>query len=349
MKFRVVVMVILIALFTAVLPAVQAADGNPNYVLDCQGFESVGGSLALNRDNTGAFSEAFVVSAIDGAGNTIYEADYDVFFVGTSVTVEAGAGDSWTQSPRYNPLILQVVSPAGNGQEEQVIAEVIGSCSQLPRFAAIDFFAALRANAIRQLTGEAFVIQPADGETSDPVPLNAIPPRPVNPAGLPQVLSGHAVVNTDNLFLRSGDGPRYEVLGIVDGGTELVVLGRNEDRSWWYVQVGGLRGWVRSEFLALRGDLTGVPEVPVTGNLTQPSLYVGFTGNPVYIVPLPGTPTLCAIPGNVSYALVGRTSSSSWYEIEVSCEGELATTAWIPAELGIVRNPAGLRVPVTYP
>lgn len=349
MKLRYTLVAVLLVLLVAMLPAAHAADGNPNYVLNCQGFESVGGELALNRDNTGALSEAFVISAIDGAGNKIYEADYDVFFVGTSVTVEPGAGDSWTRSPRYNPLILQVVSPAGNGQEEQIIAEVIGSCNQLPHFAAINFLAALRADAIRQLTGEAFVLQPADGETSEPVQLNEIPPRPVNPPGLPQVLPGHAVVNTDNLSLRSGDGPRYEILGVIDGGTELVVLGRNDDRSWWYVQVGGMRGWVSSEFLALRGDLTGVPEVPVTGNLTQPSLYVGFTGNPVYIEPLPGTATLCAIPGNISYALVGRTSSANWYEIEVTCEGELATTAWIPAELGIVRNPAGLRIPVTYP
>src|SRR5690606_23689561 len=116
---------------------------------------------------------------------------------------------------------------------------------------------------------------PADGETSEPVALNTAPPRPVNPPGLPQVLPGYAVVNTDNLSLRSGDSPRYEMLGVIDGGTELVVLGRNDDRSWWYVQVGGMRGWVSSEFLALRGDLTGLPEVPVTGNLTQPYIYIG--------------------------------------------------------------------------
>jgi hypothetical protein len=197
------------------------------------------------------------------------------------------------------------------------------------------------------LTGEAFVLQPSDGKTSKPLPLNAIPPRPINPDGLAEEQPGYAVVNTDNLFLRSGDSSRYAVIGIVDGGTSLAVLGRNDDRTWWYVQVGGLRGWVNAEFLALRGDLTGIPEVPVLGELTQPSLYVGYSGNPVYTVPLAGSDWLCTIPGNQEYPLVGRTRGSSWYEIEVPCGDDFFIAAWIPAEMGIVRNPAGLVLPIT--
>src|SRR5690606_41791759 len=67
-----------------------------------------------------------------GAGNTIYEPDYDVFFVGTTVTIEPGTSANWTRTPRYNPLVLQIVSPAGNGLGEEVIAEVVGNCEGLP-------------------------------------------------------------------------------------------------------------------------------------------------------------------------------------------------------------------------
>jgi hypothetical protein len=347
MDFRRLVIASACILLLVAGTGVSAGTGNPGFVLGCQGFSSSGGQLALNRDNTGAQREAFVISAIDGAGNTIYEPDYDVFFVGTTITIEPGASASWTRSPRYNPLVLQIVSPAGNGLDEQVIAEVVGNCAGLPGFGAINFLSAFTKEAVRRLTGEAFVLQPADGETSDPLQLNSIPPRPINPVGLPEGQPGYAIVNTDNLFIRTGDGPRYQVIGILDGGTNLVVLGRNEDRSWWYVQVGGMRGWVSSEFLILRGDLTGIPVVPVTGSFTPASLYVGYPGNLVYALPLGGSSTLCALPGATSFEIVGRTSNSAWYEIAVTCDG-VELTGWLPADLGILRNPANVSIPVTF-
>jgi uncharacterized protein YgiM (DUF1202 family) len=346
MTHRRLVMIGALLLVAALATTVQAATSSLGYQLDCSGFESTGGTLALNRDNTGAQSEAFIITAIDGGGNIIYEPDYDVFFVGTSVTFEAGAGDYWTNAPRFNPLILQVVSPAGNGLDEQVVAEFVGTCRGLPRFGPINVLDAFTRNAVRRLTGEAFVIQAADGETSEVVELNTAPPRPINPPGLPRMMPGYAVVNTDNLNLRSGDSPRYEIVGIVDGGTELVVLGRNKDRSWWYVQVGGMRGWVNSEFLVLRGDLTGVPEVPVEGVIAQPRMYIGFTGTPVLALPQPGSPVLCGIEGNKEYAIVGRTTRSTWFEIEITCDG-VEDTGWVLAEQGFLRNPANVRIPVS--
>lgn len=332
-------------LVTAFLPAAQAADGTLNFRLDCAGFVSQGSELDLNRDNTGALAEAFIISAIDGAGNTIFEPVSDVFFVGGTINWPAGDSYSWTTLPRYNPLRLQIVSVAGNDQAEQLVYENVSNCPGLPNFILSDIFGAFTKEALRRLTGEAFVLQPADGETSDPVELNAIPPRPINPPGLAESQPGYAVVNTDNLFLRSGDDPRYTVIGIIDGGTLLAVLGRNKNRTWWYVQVGGLRGWVNSEFLILRGDLSGIPEIPVLGELRQPSLYVGFTGNFVYAQPIIGSSALCTIPGNHEFPILGRTRSTTWYQIEVTCD-DIVTVAWIPVELGIVRNPAGLAIPI---
>jgi Bacterial SH3 domain len=333
---------LLVAVF---LPVAQAASGTLNFKVDCVGFVSQGSQLALNRDNTGALAEAFIISAIDGAGNTIFEPVSDVFFVGGAINWPAGDSYDWTTAPRYNPIRLQIVSVAGNGQAEQLVYENISNCPGLPNFILADIIGAFTKEALRRLTGEAFVLQPADGETSDPVELNAIPPRPINPPGLAESQPGYVVVNTDNLFLRSGDDPRYTVIGIVDGGTLLAVLGRNEDLTWWYIQVGGLRGWVSSEFLVLRGDLSGIPEIPVLGDLTPPSLYVGFSGNFVYADPLISSAPICTIPGNLEFPITGRTRSTTWYQIEVTCDGIL-TSAWIPAELGIVRNPAGLVIPI---
>ncbi len=341
----VLLLVLALLLAAALLPA-SAASGSFDLTLTCGGFVSNGSEMLLTRDNTGAFSEAFAISAIDGAGNTIFAPVSDVFFVGGRIVWPAGDSYQWTRVPLYNPLRLRVISLAGNGLPEAIVYEATGSCAGLPSFGRIDVDAAFARERLLALPGEAFVLQPADGETAPPVPLNTAPPRPINPDWLPAGQPGYAIVNTDNLNLRSGDSYRYTVVGIVDGGTPLVVLGRNADRTWWYVQVGGLRGWVNAEFLILRGDLTGIPEVPVLGELTLPSFYL-WVDTPLLALPRPGAPALCTVPGRLAYPISGRDAGSNWFELEAACGG-VETTGWVLAEQGAVRNPAGVLIPVGF-
>jgi len=189
---------------------------------------------------------------------------------------------------------------------------------------------------------------PADGRVSSPYDPNANPPRPVNAAGLAESLPGYAIVATDNLFLRNGAGPEFAPVGILDGGTRLVVLGQNGGSSeglWWYVQVGDLRGWVKSELLYLRGDLSDVPEVPNEGTLTQPTLYVGAQ-NPIYESDAASSRWLCQIDGNRLYNVVARDAEAAgWYRIEATCDGQLVL-GWIQAERGLLRNPGGVEIPI---
>lgn len=342
---RPVLLLVLVLLLTAALLPASAASGRLSFTLTCGGFVSNGSEMLLTRDNTGARSEAFVVTAIDGAGNNIFTPVSDVFFVGGKIVWPQNDAYTWTRAPLYNPLRLRIISLAGNGLREQIVYEISSDCPGLAPFGRIDADEAFARERLLALPGEAFVLQPADGETAAPVPLNAAPPRPINPEWLAEGQPGYAVVNTDNLNLRSGDSPRYTVVGIVDGGTRLVVLGRNADRTWWYVQVGGLRGWVNAEFLILRGDLTGVPEVPVLGEYTQPSFYL-WVDTPLLALPRPGAPALCAVPGWLSYQIVGRDAGSNWYQIAAACGG-VDTAGWVLAEQGAARNPAGVFIPVT--
>lgn len=325
---------------------VQAAGGALDFTVGCTGFVSSGSKLTLTRDNTGQLQEAFTITAIDGAGNAILEPISDVFFVGGTVIWEDGDGYEWDRTPLYNPLRLQIVSPAGNGLDEQLVYEAVADCPGLARFGAIDALTAFSRQALRLLTGEAFVLQPADGEVSESVEINTTPPRPINPADVIEGQPGYAVVNTDNLYFRSGDSPAYTVIGILDGGTELAVLGHNKDMTWWYVQVGGMRGWASGQFLVLRGDLSGVPEVPVLGELAVPTLYVGFPNNPVYAQPSIVSQVICAIPGNREFKVFGRAAASDWYLIEVPCEADDSALAWILSDRGLLRNPAGAQIPV---
>ncbi len=158
---------------------------------------------------------------------------------------------------------------------------------------------------------------------------------------------GYLLVNTSYLNVRSSDGLGYTILGVVSGGDMLPVVGRNEDRSWWYVDVGGVRGWVSGAMVFVRGDLTDVPVMETVGTLIQPTLYVGYAGNVIYDELSAAGVAVCTLPGNAEHFLVGRSAGGNWYQILTTCNGE-AVIGWIQANRGIVINPAGLPIPITY-
>jgi SH3 domain-containing protein len=318
----------------------QAASGvNVTFSLGCDGFTSSDGEMTLDRDNTGDGREAFILSVTDGIGNTIFAPATDSFLVGGKVFWQDGTFYAWSSVPTYNPLTLSIVSQSGNGFEQQTVFQTTGSCSTLP--------------SLNFTNNNVFVILPANGATSPIVPINGIPPRPRNPPGLAEGQSGYAIVNTDNLYLRSGAGPTYAPVAILDGGTRLVVLGRNtagladdSPELWWYVQVGGMRGWVKSQFLYLRGDLTAVPEVPSLGPDTQPTMFVSVDNLPIFVTDDQFSDVACTIPGNYDYLIVGRSGDSTWYQLETVC-GRQTVFGWIQASAGLIRNPAGVDIPVT--
>ncbi len=158
---------------------------------------------------------------------------------------------------------------------------------------------------------------------------------------------GYLIVNTSYLNVRSGDGAGYTVLGIVSGGDTLDVIGRNHDRSWWFVDAGGVEGWVANQHVIVRGDLRDVPVVISDGVLIQPTLYVGFPDNPLWNDLSAAGVILCRLPGRSEFPLVGRSAGGNWYQIVAECDGEVVV-GWIRAEQGLVRNPAAIAIPVTY-
>lgn len=176
---------------------------------------------------------------------------------------------------------------------------------------------------------------------------NAVLPRPTNPASATRDLEGYLIVLTDNLFLRSGDGPQYTPLAILDGGTRLVPLGWNglgRSQTWWQVQVGNFRGWVSGEFVAVRGDLSDIPVTPSRGEITPPTVFISVRN---YVYSQPGSiRVLCTLPGRRAYVVTGRDAEAeNWYRIRVVCNG-LPTEGWISADSVIFRNPGGVILPI---
>jgi hypothetical protein len=328
-----------------ILPANAGNDNGTAFALDCFGFTGSSGDVLLTRDNTGNDRESFIVSATDGIGNIIYEPVVDQFFVGGTVAWTGGEKFQWTASPQYNPLTLRVVSRAGNDLDEQLVTLATGACEGLPSFGATPegVFTIDEINDLLLGIGGGSALPL--GSTSPSLPLNAVPPRPQNPEEIVELLPGWLIVNIDNLSLRSGDGPEYTLIGIVDGGTELIPLGRNLDFSWWYVQAGDKVGWVKAEFLIARGDLTDVLVVPSLGEITPPKFFV-FTDMVLSSSPSEGALELCTVPGNLDYLVVGRDAQINWYEIQATCDNAVIK-GWVPAAQGAIRNPAGSFIQVT--
>lgn len=339
-QYTLVVLCLMMLLMSGIGMVTAAVNNAITFTADCSGFTSRGGSLTTDRDNTTRSRESIVISAVDGSGSLIYE-NTSIYPLNQTISFNDGAHVNWTTAPRYNPIVVRVVSVAGNGLSEQTLYLVTGNCSGLPAYNNNGFifsdYLSLLSMFQNLLTGRSTGADP-----------NVAPPRPTNPAGVAESQSGYAIVNTDNLFLRTGAGPQYESVGILDGGTRLVVLGSNGQLSnqadlWWYVEVGGLRGWVKSEFLILRGDLRGLPIIADEGTLAQPTLYVGVNG-PLYSSRAIGTGVLCEIAGERIYNVIAVDAAEpTWYLIEATCNGE-TLNGWIPAERGLLRNPAGVPI-----
>jgi uncharacterized protein YgiM (DUF1202 family) len=316
--------------------AFGATNDNLAFTIGCEGFTSAGGSMLLTRDNTGDNREAFVVSAVDAAGTRVFAPLQNAVLVGSRVSFGEGVRYPWTTAPTTNPITLTIVSTAGNGLPEQTVYRSTGACADLP-------------SASPQAT-------PAAGAGAPPLSGNLVspsvlpgqtPPVPSSDTAAIEQLPGYAIVNAELLNLRSGDGAQYTPVARARGGTRAAVVARNEDFSWWLLDIGGYRGWASAEFLYLRGDLTDVPVVEPQGRLI-PASFVVFVSQPIFARPTDlRSAFICnAVPGE--FIVAGRDDSGTYYQIDAQCADGTTATGWIDAENGAIRNPAGVRLPVTY-
>lgn len=173
-------------------------------------------------------------------------------------------------------------------------------------------------------------------------------PRPTNPTSAVADEAGYLVVFTDNLFMRTGDRAIYTPVAILDGGTYLIVLGNNGregDRLWWYVQAGDLEGWVKDEFVVVRGNLSGTPVVEPEGVVIPPTLYIGYSA-PVYDELTADGEVVCnTLPGQWFTVTAQNASDATWYQIRVIC-GSGVIEGWVWSEYGFLRNPAEVEIPI---
>ena len=90
----------------------------------------------------------------------------------------------------------------------------------------------------------------------------------VDSADVTEPLEPFSVLATVRANVRSGDSVNSNVLGAVDGGTELTADAVNEARTWVRVVFGGRLAWVSTDVLAPIADIETLPTVD--GQLISP-------------------------------------------------------------------------------
>ena len=187
-------------------------------------------------------------------------------------------------------------------------------------------------------------------DRSEGAGVGEVPPRPDNPPALEDTLPGHLIVVTGPANMRSCAEPTCSRVAIVDGGDRLVALGHNEDFSWWFVQAADIRGWIWNDLVAIRGDLSDVPLVVTDGEPVPPSVYIGFTGNPIYDSLSASGKAICSVQGGAEYPLIGRSGSSTeWVWIDAVCTDGSPVSGWMSADAVAIRNTGQVFVPIVGP
>jgi len=117
-----------------------------------------------------------------------------------------------------------------------------------------------------------------------------LPPPPGTTIGesiLVEINGPTAVINTNFLNVRSGPSVNEAVAATAAGGSELGVLGRSADGSWYQVALqGGGQGWVNSNFVLLRGNSSLLPVIAGnTGSTLVPEQELGLVVDKLEDIP----------------------------------------------------------------
>jgi uncharacterized protein YraI len=77
-----------------------------------------------------------------------------------------------------------------------------------------------------------------------------------------------------NAYCRKGPSTDYDILATLFQGLYVPIVGRNQDSTWWQVQVpdSQTQCWLAGDVVQTSGDLSGVPvvEPPPLGCWVQP-------------------------------------------------------------------------------
>lgn len=87
---------------------------------------------------------------------------------------------------------------------------------------------------------------------------------------LPPVATTRIIVN-----VRAGPGAGFPLLGKLQRGVSMEILGKSEDSLWWQIDYEGKPGWIAADFTDVNGGIRGIPVVVVAKPATPTPLPTG--------------------------------------------------------------------------
>jgi eukaryotic-like serine/threonine-protein kinase len=202
-----------------------------------------------------------------------------------AVVAGGGAATWFAQSSPTTPTLGGV---ANTSPIAAIVEATVPNRSQAPSFVA---------PTLKPTTPPTATLTPPPTATLTPPPTLTPTTPPTLAPTTPPTPAPAAVVNVDQLKLRSGPGQEYPIVGQYPHGTPLHVLGKIASGQWIQVRTPDERvGWIFAQFLQVNVDLATVPlaEVPPTPT-KPPTPKPRPTIPPPMDTPVPAAPTAAPV------------------------------------------------------
>jgi uncharacterized protein YraI len=113
--------------------------------------------------------------------------------------------------------------------------------------------------------------------------------------------------------MRTGPGPGYGVVGVVDQWQTVDLLGRTGNLAWVNIKIPGttLTGWISSRYIKANVPISSLPilmDAPPWAVVTIPVLNVRSGPGSEFTV-------LTTVPKGRMITLIGRTADNSWVKV----------------------------------
>ena len=182
-------------------------------------------------------------------------------------------------------------------------------------------------------------LSPVDAILADPA-INTPGPTPVPNLRVPPnflQIGDTALVTTLELNVRTAPSLTAPIIGQLNQGEDVTILGLSGDLQWAFVDTRGKlfeEAWVSTLYIERLEDFQPfAPGLPDTGT-------TGFTLRALFTVNIRSAPTLFSdrvgiLPENTTAAIVGRKSTYNWWKIRL----DDGTVGWVAREYIYVVDP----------
>lgn len=246
-----------------------------------------------------------------------------------------------------------------------IFSLALGACSRGATPAPTPDLAAIQTQVAQEIIAELTQNAPPS-PTPPPLPTptaSAPGPTPdtnVPVAAIPRPASGQpSAIANYNTLIYSGPGEDYAAYGALLGGYSALVVGKNQDASWWAVSIPLAPegyGWVSSGWVTVT-NASNVPIMPAAPPPPRVELVPPGAADPQGIVLVnaylrsgPGAdyPAYGVVPAGEAGRILGMSSDASWWVVRLDPAVTGAGFGWVQAAFLAARDTSGVPV-VTAP